>query len=103
MPTTVPAPEASRVEIEGLITDFVSIATFKVNGQAVDGARRTVQGGTPTVLGNGIKVEVEGKLTLGTVVASTITIEKTPTSCSMEWPTPSTSPPPRSRWRASRS
>ncbi len=76
VPTTVPAPEASRVEIEGLITDFVSIATFKVNGQAVDGSAATVEGGTPTMLGNGIKVEVEGKLTLGTVVASKISIEE---------------------------
>jgi hypothetical protein len=74
--TTVPGAEATRVEIEGVITDFAGIASFRVNGQAVNGTGATITGVPGAVPGNGVKVEVEGRLTLGVVVASKIEIEQ---------------------------
>lgn len=76
IPTTVPGPEASRVEIEGLVTDYAGIANFRVNGQVVDGSAATVTSGAVAMLGNGVKVEVEGRLAQGVVIASAIEIEQ---------------------------
>lgn len=76
VPTGLPAPDSSQVEIEGLITDFAGVASFKVNGQPVNGNAATIEGGTAAALGNGVKVEVEGKLTAGVVVAAKIAIEE---------------------------
>ena len=39
---TVPAAEAARVELEGIITAFTGVASFRVNGQAAD-ARKAQQ------------------------------------------------------------
>lgn len=74
--TTVPGGESSRVELEGIVTDFAGIASFRVNGQAIDGSGAAVTGATDVTLGDGVKVEVEGRLTAGVVVASTIDIEE---------------------------
>jgi len=76
VPTAVPGADNSKAEIEGVITDFASIASFRVNGQAIDGRSATVTGGTATMVANGAKVEVEGQLTQGVVVASKIVIEQ---------------------------
>jgi len=77
--TTVPGGESSHVELEGIITDFAGIASFRVNGQAVNGSGAAVTGATDIALGDGVKVEVEGRLTSGVVVASTIDIEESVT------------------------
>jgi len=74
--TTLPAPESSQVEIEGLVSDFTALASFRVNGQAVDGRAAVFDGGTAASLANGVKVEVEGRLTQGIVVATKIDIEE---------------------------
>ena len=77
--TTIPGGESSRIELEGIITDFTSIAAFRVNGQAVNGSGATITGVAGAVLADGVKVEVEGRLTMGVVVATTIEIEQTAT------------------------
>jgi hypothetical protein len=74
--TTVPGSESSHVVLEGIITDFASLATFRVNGQAVNGSGATIKGLTDAVLGDGVKVEVEGRLSMGIVVATTIDVEE---------------------------
>jgi hypothetical protein len=74
--TAVPGTENSKVEIEGVVTDFASLASFRVNGQLIDGRGATVTGGTAAMLGNGARVEVEGPLTQGVVVASKIEIDQ---------------------------
>ena len=74
--TVVPGSENSKVEIEGVVTDFASMASFRVNGQSIDGRGATLTGGTTATLGNGAKVEVEGQLAQGVVVASKIQIEQ---------------------------
>ena len=74
--TAVPGTENSNVEIEGVVTDFAGMASFRVNGQLIDGRGAIVTGGTAAMLGNGAKVEVEGRLMQGAVVASKIEIEQ---------------------------
>jgi hypothetical protein len=73
--TAVPGAENSKVEIEGIVTDFAGAASFRVNGQLVDGRSAAVTGGTAAMLGNGAKVEVEGQIMQGVVVASKIEVD----------------------------
>ncbi len=63
--------DADDVKIEGLVTDFGSPSSFSVNGRAVDG--RGV--GTPAGLAAGARVEVEGQLRSGVLLASRVTIK----------------------------
>lgn len=74
--TTLPAPEASNVELEGIVSGFANLGNFRVNGQLVDGRGATFEGGSAAALADGIKVEVEGRLTQGVVVATKIEIEE---------------------------
>ena len=77
--TTVPGGESSHVELEGIVTDFASLAAFRVNGQAVNGSGATITGVTDVALGDGVKVEVEGRLSMGVVVATKIEVEQAAT------------------------
>jgi len=77
VPTTIPGSDGAQVELEGIITDFAGIASFKVNGQAVDGRAATISGVSGAVPADGVKVEVKGKLVQSVVVATTIEIEQT--------------------------
>jgi hypothetical protein len=74
--TSVPGSENSKVEVEGVVTDFASLASFRVNGQMIDGRGATLEGGTAAMLGNGARVEVEGQLMQGVVVATKIEIDQ---------------------------
>jgi hypothetical protein len=72
---------ARRVEVQlagatarlfGTITDFVSKADFKVQGQSVDASSATFVGGTDADLANGKLVRVEGALNAGVVKATLV-------------------------------
>jgi hypothetical protein len=78
--TIVPAtpPNISRVEIEGLVTEFASLGNFKVNGQTTDGRSAVIEEGTPDMIINGALIEVEGNLVDGVLVANKIDIEHAP-------------------------
>lgn len=58
----------SEVEIEGLITDYVSASSFRVNGQLVNATSATLVPAN-LILANNVKVEAEGTLVNGTLVA----------------------------------
>lgn len=60
-----------EAEIEGAITSFSSSAAFSVNGIAVDASRIK----PPTGLGLGVRVEVKGAISGGTVIATEIDIK----------------------------
>lgn len=60
-----------EAEIEGAITSFGSSAAFSVNGIAVDASRIT----PPAGLGLGVRVEVKGAISGGTVIATEIDIK----------------------------
>lgn len=57
-----------KVEVEGLVTNFVSSSDFKVAGQQVNASSATLSP-AGLVLGNDIKVEVEGPLQGGVINA----------------------------------
>jgi hypothetical protein len=71
-----PPPESpSQAEVEGYITDFVSAANFKVNGQKVDATGATYEHGTAATLANGIKVHCTGTITAGVLHAALVQID----------------------------
>ncbi len=65
----------SRVELEGLISGFVSRAEFRVNGLPVDALNATIDDGTVADLVDGALVEVEGTLQDGRLVATRLEFE----------------------------
>ncbi len=60
--------DGDDISIEGLITNFVSQANFRVDGQLVDASTATLNPST-LVLANGVKVEAEGTISGTTLVA----------------------------------
>lgn len=76
-------PDGSGVEAEGYVADFVSISNFKVNGQAVNAANATIKNGTTADIANGVKVEVEGTMASGVLLAKVVII-KLQTNVSVE-------------------
>lgn len=65
--------EGEHVEVEGIVTDYVSNASFKVNGVPVDGSALGM------TIANNMMVEVEGTMAGGVLVAgkSELEIEST--------------------------
>ena len=76
LPPALSETDAHRAELEGFISGFTGLGSFQVNGQAVDGRGATVTGGTADMLANGVKVEVEGTLSGGSLMATKIEIEQ---------------------------
>jgi hypothetical protein len=75
---------ASRIEIEtqdgstvarvrGVVSDYVSIANFRVAGQKVDASGATFSGGVAADLANGRQVEARGAAVDGVLVAVQVT------------------------------
>ena len=61
-----------QAEVEGVVTDFTSSAAFQVGGVRVDASRAT---GVPAGLAAGVRVEVEGQLADGVLVASSVELD----------------------------
>jgi hypothetical protein len=72
------ASPATTLEVEGAITEYVSAASFKVQGQTVDASKATLSGGTAMDLGNGRKVGAVGALSDGVLRASKVEIKDAP-------------------------
>jgi hypothetical protein len=68
--------DGDGLEVEGYVSDFVSIANFKVNGQAVDASSAAFRNGTAADIVNGAKVEVEGSVVSGTLVARLVIFKR---------------------------
>ena len=67
--------EDAEVEIEGLITRYVSNSDFDVNGQAVNASNANFSpSGLSTTLKAGMKLEVEGNVSNGILIATKIEI-----------------------------
>lgn len=67
-------PEHVNGDVEGFITNFTSAGSFSVDGVAVDASGSGVQfaNGTAADLANGVRVEVEGTMTNGVLVATKV-------------------------------
>lgn len=63
--------DRNKVELEGLISDFVSTSKFSVSGIPVDASNASFPKGTST-LANGVRVEVEGSIVSGTLIAKSV-------------------------------
>ncbi len=59
------------IELEGFVTDFVSSSDFRVRGVPVDASAATLEPAS-LVLGDGVLVEVEGRLVAGVVEAARV-------------------------------
>jgi hypothetical protein len=69
-------PEVTRrdAHVEGVISAFTSTSSFQINGLQVDASSATFPDGTAGIV-LGAKVEVEGVVTNGVLVASKVEIE----------------------------
>ncbi|MEO5574057.1 MAG: DUF5666 domain-containing protein, partial [Gammaproteobacteria bacterium] len=68
--------EGNELDLEGFVADFVSATNFTINGQAVTtNSQTSYEHGVATDLANNVRVEVEGTLTGGVLVASKVSIE----------------------------
>ncbi len=64
--------DGTTLKVEGLVSDFISLSNFKVDGQPVNAATYDGSGGALT---NGSRVEAEGSVSDGTLVASKLSIK----------------------------
>jgi outer membrane biosynthesis protein TonB len=85
--------DASKREYYGAIQDFVSIASFTVNGMPVDASGAKIEDGKASALGNGVFVEVEGTLQGDKLIASELEF-KGPRGGTTTTPPPTPTPPP---------
>ncbi len=63
-------------ELEGLVSEFESVARFKVKGQLVDASAASFENGRASDLANGLKVHVKGPVSQGVLVARTLEIDR---------------------------
>lgn len=68
-------PDGDGLEVEGYVSDFASIADFKVAGQAVDATNAVIKNGSVADIRNGLKVEAEGTMTNNVLVASVLVVK----------------------------
>ena len=66
--------DRNEAEVEGIITEFKSTSLFSVNGLPVDASTATFEGGKTGVV-KGARVEVEGSLVNGVLVAIKVKLE----------------------------
>lgn len=64
--------DGTALKIEGVVSDFVSLGNFKVDGQQVSALAYDGSGGS---VANGSRVEVEGSVSDGTLVASKLSFK----------------------------
>ena len=68
-------PDGDGLEIEGYVSDYVSIANFQVAGQVINAANAVIRNGTAADVADGVKVEAEGTMTDGILVASVLVLK----------------------------
>jgi hypothetical protein len=72
-------PEGTEAEVEGLVGEFSSLGAFKVDGVPVDASGPGVEfkHGTSAQVAEGVRIEVEGQVQNGVIVARKVNIKKT--------------------------
>ncbi|KIQ26126.1 hypothetical protein RT97_22980 [Variovorax paradoxus] len=74
----IPLSDGFAVQLAGVITDFASRGAFEVLGTPVDATSSLINGGPASSLGNGVKVEVDGFMSGGVLVAKKLRIRNVP-------------------------
>ena len=72
--------DRNELEVEGRVSGFESLARFNVGGVPVDASGPGVrfEDGARTALAEGVRVEVEGRMVDGVLVARTVELERRP-------------------------
>jgi hypothetical protein len=73
--TDAPPVEIANFSLEGIVSDFVSLADFRVAGQRVDASSATFTPLDPSFVADGVVVEVEGPISSGLLVADEVELE----------------------------
>jgi len=70
--------DRSEAEVEGYVTGFVSLASFKIDGISVDASGSAVifEDGVAGEVANGVRLEVEGDVVAGVLVARKVEFER---------------------------
>lgn len=66
-------PDSGLVQVEGYVSNFVSVSNFSVGTQVVNASNAVFLNGSASDLKNGVKVEVEGTLTASVLNARRVT------------------------------
>ncbi|KQW57302.1 DUF5666 domain-containing protein [Variovorax sp. Root411] len=74
----IPVSNGIAVQLAGVITNFASRGSFKVLGTPVDATNALITGGPVGSLGNGVKVEVDGFMSVGVLVVKKLRIRNIP-------------------------
>jgi hypothetical protein len=77
VPGGVYVGDANQVKTEGLVSSFVSLANFTVNGQSVDASSALFEYGNAAALAAGMFVEVKGNFQSGQLIATKVDIKST--------------------------
>ncbi len=73
--------DVDEVSLQGPISDYIGIESFKINGQQVDASQASLSpANAEALLDNGIEVEVEGDIVAGVLMADELQIEEVETS-----------------------
>jgi hypothetical protein len=68
--------EPNQIEVEGLVTQVVTISDFYINGQEVITEAKTVyDGGRPGDIAVGVNIEIKGRLVEGILYADKVSFE----------------------------
>jgi hypothetical protein len=73
--TGIGKPLIGRAEVEGIVSDFVSLSSFKINGVTIDGNSALFQRGSAALLKNGARVEAKGNYNGTILQASVLKVE----------------------------
>jgi len=63
-----------EAEVEGYISNFVSLSNFRVSGQIVDASAATFENGSAADLANGVKIAAKGRISSGILKAAKVEI-----------------------------
>jgi hypothetical protein len=75
---TLPTTAGAVVNVTGMVTDYASLGSFRLQGVAVNASGAQVTGGPSSSIGNGVKVEVSGTMSGGVLVATKLRIRYVP-------------------------
>ena len=69
-------PDAARSEVEGIVTELASLASFRVGGVPVNASGASFDDGNAAILANGARVEVHGAVVGGVLVATRVEFKR---------------------------
>jgi hypothetical protein len=67
--------DGRQAKFKGLVTAYTSLANFSVNGQRVNASGASFSGGSPASLTTGLRLEAEGVVQGGVLVANKVSID----------------------------